>query len=112
MSPSSRRRLNVAIEPSQIEINLYQKRRKHSSQNLLNRALVLDVSQDEEKEENSNSVYFFCRDMCPNIRSVQKLDGDKTYLVVFNQSEDRNNFMKKCKTSKYNIQPFQNDHQE
>ena len=112
MSPSSRRRLNVAIEPSQIEIHLHQKRRKHSSQNLLNRALVLDVSQNEEKEQNSNSVYFFCRDMCPNIRSVQKLDGDKTYLVVFNQSEDRNNFMKKCKTSKYNIQPFQNDHQE
>ena len=143
MSPTSRRRLNnVAIEPfglgsstdgSQIDLPIFQKRRKHSSQNLLNRALVLEGNGDDE--ENSNSIYFFCRDMCPNIRSVQKLvttnvtkNGDKSgatttsscdksqksgkYLVVFNQSEDRNNFMKKCKTSKYNIQPFQNDHQE
>ena len=136
MSPTSRRRLNnVAIEPfglgsstdeSPIDVPIFQKRRKHSSQNLLNRALVLEGNDDEE---NSNSIYFFCRDMCPNIRSVQKLVtnvGDKSgaisscdksqksgkYLVVFNQSEDRNNFMKKCKTSKYNIQPFQNDHQE
>ena len=134
MSPTSRRRLNnVAIEPfglgeSPIDLPIFQKRRKHSSQNLLNRALVLEGNDDEE---NSNSIYFFCRDMCPNIRSVQKLvtnvkNGDKSgaisscdksqksgkYLVVFNQSEDRNNFMKKCKTSKYNIQPFQNDHQE
>jgi len=142
MSPTSRRRLNnVAIEPfglgsstdgSQIDLPIFQKRRKHSSQNLLNRALVLEGNGDDE--ENSNSIYFFCRDMCPNIRSVQKLvtnnvtkNGDKSgatttsscdksqksgkYLVVFNQSEDRNNFMKKCKTSKYNIQPFQNDHQ-
>ena len=146
MSPTSRRRLNnVAIEPfglgstSPIDLPIFQKRRKHSSQNLLNRALVLEGTE----KENSNSIYFFCRDMCPNIRSVQKLttnqnvvdkNGDKKvscgattsssscdktnsgksgkYLVVFNQSEDRNNFMKKCKTSKYNIQPFQNDHQE
>ena len=143
MSPTSRRRLNnVAIEPfglgcstndgPPIDLPIFQKRRKHSSQNLLNRALVLEGNSDQE--ENSNSIYFFCRDMCPNIRSVQKLvtnvtkNGDKSgattsscdksqkksgkYLVVFNQSEDRNNFMKKCKTSKYNIQPFQNDHQE
>lgn len=142
MSPTSRRQLNnVAIEPfglgspTPIDLPIFQKRRKHSSQNLLNRALVLEGN---EKEENSNSIYFFCRDMCPNIRSVQKLqvttnvkNGDKCgatstasgcdnksnnkkcgkYLVVFNQSEDRNNFMKKCKTSKYKIQPFQNDHQ-
>ena len=144
MSPTSRRRLNnVAIEPfglgcstndgPPIDLPIFQKRRKHSSQNLLNRALVLEGTE----KENSNSIYFFCRDMCPNIRSVQKLstnsfgdikNGDKNcgatdssstdsaksgkYLVVFNQSEDRNNFMKKCKTSKYNIQPFQNDHQE
>ena len=142
MSPTSRRRLNnVAIEPfglglsssSPIDLPIFQKRRKHSSQNLLNRALVLEGTE----KENSNSIYFFCRDMCPNIRSVQKLstksfgdikNGDKNcgatdssstdsaksgkYLVVFNQSEDRNNFIKKCKTSKYNIQPFQNDHQE
>ena len=137
MSPTSRRRLNnVAIEPFGLSPIIFEKRRKHSSQNLLNRALVLEGTE----KENSNSIYFFCRDMCPNIRSVQKLttnhnvvdkNGDKKvcgatssscdktnsgksgkYLVVFNQSEDRNNFMKKCKTSKYNIQPFQNDHQE
>ena len=134
MSPTSRRRLNnVAIEPfglglgstSPIDLPIFQKRRKHSSQNLLNRALVLEGTE----KENSNSIYFFCRDMCPNIRSVQKLttnhhvvvdeNDDKKlicentnssksgkYLVVFNTSEDRNNFKKKCQTKK-NTDPGQ-----